>query len=188
MMRLTMAMVSMMAVAGCAGSVNGQVGGVSLSVADAIFAVLKDDAGKTTAALVILGDKPKLCDSLKANREPRSSTGLFLTMVRYNPDATDFLAPDTGEYTVVDTPQSSGGNFTEATFTRTDSNCTNTLSASASTGRSGLIKLTNIKGETNGSANATFDITFGAGDKVTGNFNASYCDISKIPAGQPNCE
>lgn len=185
MKRITMAFVSMLAMAGCAGSVNGQVGGVSLNVSDAIFAILKNDQGKSTGMLVIMADKPKLCDSLKANREPKQSTALFMTMSRVT--ETDSLAPDVGEYTVIDGIPSRAGNYSYASFSRTDANCTNTLSSSTSGAKSGLIKVTNLKGEANGSANATFDITFGSGDNVKGNFNATYCDISTLQ-NNPNCE
>lgn len=170
---------------GCAGSVNGTVGGVNLSVADAIFAVLKDDAGKSLAALVFLADKPKLCDSLKANREPKQATSLVLAMARYNANG-EVLAPDVAEYTVNNSP-TSGGDYATGYFARTDANCTNTLANDAATGKSGLVKVTNFKGDSTGSANGTFDITFGSGDKVSGNFNATYCDISKIQTN-PNCE
>jgi hypothetical protein len=173
-------------VSGCAGSVNGTVGGVNLSVADAIFAIIKDDAGKSIAAFLVMADKPKICDSLKANREPKTSTAMTITLFRFS--ATDYLAPDAMDYTVIDTNPTGAGSYASANFSRTDSNCTNTLADSASSGKSGLVKLTNLKGETNGTANGTFDITFGAGDKVTGNFNATYCDLSKLPQTTPNCE
>ncbi len=186
MKRITMALVSMLMMAGCAGSVNGQVGGVSLSVSDAIFGILKDNSGKSAGMFVIMADKPKICDSLKANREPKQSTSLFFSMLRYTENF-DTLAPDVGEYTVLDGNVSKGGNYASSAFVRTDANCTNTLSLATSGAKSGLIKLTNLKGETNGSANGTFDVTFGSGDKVTGNFNATYCDISTIQPN-PNCE
>jgi hypothetical protein len=171
---------------GCAGSVNGTVGGVNLSVADAIFAVLKDDAGKSIAALVVLADKPKICDNLKANREPNSATALSLTLFRFS--ATDYLAPDPADYTVVDTntnPPMGAGSYTSASFNRTDTTCKPSTEGS---GKSGLVKLTNLKAETNGVANGTFDITFSTGDKVTGNFNATYCDLAKLPQTMANCE
>jgi hypothetical protein len=175
----------MAGLSGCAGSVNGTVGGVQLSVADAIFGVFKDGSGKSTGAFVILADKPKICDGLRANRVPKSSTSLFFSLSRVT--QTDVLAPDVGDYTVIDGLPTAGGNFSYASFDRSDANCTNTLSGSASSGKSGLIKVTNFKGETNGTANGTFDVTFGAGDKVTGNFNATYCDITTIQQN-PNCE
>jgi hypothetical protein len=186
MMKRMMLAVATMAMVGCSGSMTGTVGGISLSVSDAIFAVLKDDAGKSIAAFVVMADKPKICDSLKANREPKTATALSLTVYRFS--ATDYLAPDVGDYTVVDVNPTSAGSYSSATFSHTDSNCTNTLAGSAASGKSGLVKLTSLKGETNGTASGTFDVTFGAGDKVTGNFNATYCDISKLPATTPNCE
>lgn len=179
-------LVPMVAMVGCSGSMSGTVGGISLSVSDAIFAVLKDDAGKSIAAFIVMADKPKICESLKANREPKTATALALTVYRFS--ATDYLAPDVGEYTVVDANPTSAGSYASANFSHTDSNCTNTLANSAANGKSGLVKLTSLKGETNGNASGTYDITFGAGDKVTGSFNASYCDISKLPATTPNCE
>jgi hypothetical protein len=156
-------------------------------VSDAIFAVLKDDAGKSTGLFVVMADQPKLCESFKANREPKKATSLTMIMSRVTDN--DVLAPDVGEYTAISFPSAptQAGNYSYAQFQRYDDNCTNTLSPSASDAKSGLIKITNLKGETNGVANATFDITFGAGDKITGNFNATYCDITKIQPN-PNCE
>lgn len=186
MMRKLIAAVSLVAMVGCSGSVNGTVGGVSLSVADAIFAVFKDDAGKTQGLLVVMADKPNICTALKANREPKSATSLSFSLFRVN-DSFEILAPDVGDYTVKEPPVTSAGSFAYANFARTDSNCTNTLSSSASTAKSGLVKLTALKAESNGTASGTIDMTIGAGDKITGNFNATFCDITKIQAN-PNCE
>ncbi|MFT3706646.1 MAG: hypothetical protein QM817_03170 [Archangium sp.] len=185
MKNLMIAVAVMAACSGCAGSVNGSVGGVNLSVADAIFAVLKDNQGKTTGAIIVLADKPKICESLRANREPKSSTSMFMSISRITD--TDALAPDVGEYTVIQGLPSGAGSFSYAGFSHGDSNCTNTLSSSASSGKSGLVKVTNFKGDSSGSANGTFDITFGAGDKITGNFNATFCDITSLQSN-PNCE
>ncbi len=188
-MRRLMMVVPVVAVMGCSGSMSGTVGGVSMNVADAIFAIIKDDSGKSVAALVVLADQPKICDSLKANRNPKSATSLVLTMFRVGPSpGFENLAPDVGDYTTIGDRPMGAGNYTYANFTHGDSNCTNTLSESASSGKSGLIKVTNIKGETNGAANGTYDITFGAGDTVKGSFNATYCDLSKLPTTTPNCQ
>lgn len=184
MNRLMMA-VAALAMVGCSGSVSGTVGGISLNVSDSIFAILKDNSGKQTGALVFLSDKPKLCESLKANRTAKSATGLLMAISRSNNDGA--IAPDVGDYTVIDQNPTSAGNFAFAGFSRTDANCENTIARDASQAKSGLIKVTTLKGEANGSANGTFDITFGGGDKVTGNFNASFCDISQLQLN-PNCE
>lgn len=184
MNRLMMA-VAALAMVGCSGSVNGTVGGISLNVSDSIFAILKDNSGKQTGALVFLSDKPRICESLKANRSAKSATGLLLAMSRSNNDGS--ISPDVGDYTVIDRNPTSAGNFAFASFSRTDSNCDPTLSNDASGAKSGIVKVTTLKGEANGNAVGTFDITFGGGDKVTGNFNASFCDISQVQPN-PNCE
>lgn len=184
-MRRLMLAIPMVMLVGCSGSMSGQVAGHNLSVADAIFAVLKDNSGKSTGLLVVMADKPKICDSLKANREPKQSTALFLSMSRVTD--TDTLAPDVGEYTVIEGFPTKAGNYAYSTFSRSDANCDNTVAPSARDAKSGLVKLTNLKAEANGAANATFDITFGSGDKVTGNFNATYCDVTNIQTN-PNCE
>lgn len=184
MKKLMTAAVLLAGLSGCPGSVNGTVGGVQLPVSDAIFAVLKDN-GKTVGAAVYLSDKPKLCDSLHANRETKQATSMLFLLSRTT--TSDVLAPDVGDYTVIEFGRAEAGNRTYSFFSRTDANCTNTISSTASGGKSGLVKLTNFKPETGGSANGTFDVTFGAGDKVTGNFNATFCDITEVPAN-PNCE
>ena len=185
-MRRLMMVVPMVAVMGCSGSMSGTVGGVSMNVADAIFAIFKDDSGKSVAAFVVLADQPKICETLKANRDPKSATSLSFALFRLGPN-NDFLAPDVGDYTAVERANGAGS-YASATFTHNDSNCTNTLSDTASGGKSGLVKLTNIKGETNGTANGTYDVTFGGGDTVKGSFNATYCDVTKLPSATPNCQ
>jgi hypothetical protein len=177
------AAVAMMTLAGCSGSMNGQVGGLSLNVADAAFAILRDDQGKATSAIVVMSDKPKICEAYKSNRVAKTSTSLAFTLFRFSD--TDYLSPDAAEYTTTDNTPTSAGSYAWAFFERTDSDCRASTDAR---GKSGLVKLTNIKGEANGSANATFDITFSTGDKVTGSFNATYCDITKLPTTTPNCE
>lgn len=185
MKRLMMLMVMAVSLVGCAGSVNGTVGGLSMSVADSIFAVLKDSSGKTQGLFVLMSDKPKVCDSLKANRQPKSLTSVSMVLFRTND--TDFLAPDVGDYTVSDGLAGlKAGSHASANFGHTDSNCTDTQSGTTGTGKSGLIKLSALKAETNGVASGTLDVTFGSGDKVTGSFNATFCDISSVST--LNCE
>ena len=49
------------------------------------------------------------------------------------------------------------------------------------------IELDRIRGEKGGNAVGNFDVTFGTGDRVTGNFNAEFCDIAVAPS-RPSCE
>ncbi len=179
------------AFSGCGGgSVTGTVSGISLAVQDSIFFVLKDDAGKTQAVSVIMADKPNLCDTLKANRMPKSATSLSFALlnVKVENGIATLLAPDVGGYTVTDSSVTQTGLFTSAGFDRTDANCTSSLASSATVGKSGLVKVTTLKAEANGSLAGTFDVSIGTqADKLTGSLNARFCDVTKIQ-DNPNCE
>lgn len=186
MARILVAALLAVGMVGCAGSVSGTVAGNNLAVADAVFAVLKSD-GKAQALLVALSDQPKICDSLKANREAKNSTTMTMAFLRSS--GLEVLAPDVGDYTVAETAFRAGdGNKASASFNRYDSTCEDTIASDKRGSKSGLIKVTNLKAEANGTANGTFDITFGSGDKVTGSFNATYCDIDVLATSNPNCE
>jgi len=185
MIRVLVAAVSMMVLVGCAGSADGKVAGHSLAVADAIFGTLKDTSGKNAGLLVVMADKPNLCDSLKANRRPKGATFVQFTLLRVS-DNNEYLAPDVAEFTVKEGLAVFGkGNNASVEFDRQDSSCATTIGGSAGAGKSGLIKLTNVKAETGGSANATFDVTFGDGS-LKGAFNATYCNLESLD--RPNCE
>lgn len=188
---LVAAMTVISAFSGCGGgSVNGNVSGISLNVLDSIFVVIKDDAGKTQGVTVLMGDKPNICDTLKANREPKSATTLVFSMfnAKFENGVGSYLAPDVGSYTVIDMPTSIGGQFTFAAFGRTDANCTASLTGAASQGKSGLVKVSQLTASAGGSLTGTFDVSIGTqADKLTGNINAKYCDASKIP-DKLNCE
>jgi hypothetical protein len=173
------------ALTGCPGSVSGTVSGISLGVADTLFYVEKDTAGKTIAFDVILADKGSVCTTLKANRLPKSSTSITLGLFRLAEDLT-FLAPDIGDFTVIDSTPTKAGNWAIASFSHLDANCTNTLSKSASSGKSGLVKVTGVNAANNGSIAGTFDVSFGS-DRVTGSFSGAYCDLASVP-NNPSCE
>lgn len=190
---MTGLLASVAVLTGCGGpgSVSGTVSGVSLAVQDAIFFIAKDDAGKSQAAVVLLADKPNLCDTFKANRKPKSVTGLmFLLMnVKVEGTAVTALAPDVADYAIVDfSTIKTSGHFGDGAFVKNDANCTDSLASTATGLKSGLVKLTSLKSEASGSAAGTFDVSVGTqADKLTGSFNASYCDLSKLPSN-PSCE
>lgn len=185
MARILVAALLAVGMVGCAGSADGKVAGHSLAVSDAIFGLLKDNSGKNIGLQVILADKPNLCDTAKANRRPKSATALSFLLVRIGD--TEVLAPDAVDYTVREGFDffTTKGNNAAVDFEREDSSCASTIGGSAGTGKSGLVKVTNVKAEAGGSANATFDVTFGDGS-LKGSFNATYCDLSAY--NNPNCE
>lgn len=188
MKRILVAVTAVAALSGCVGnSFNGTVLGNSLSVADAVFALLRDGTGKSQGLSVILSDKANICSTLKANRVPKAASGLGMTLFSVNA-AGELLAPDKGDYTVITATPTSAGKYTWGSFSKTDSNCTGILTDAQTEARSGIIKVTDFKAETGGTLTGTFDITFGGqGDKVTGTIAATYCDLTTLPQ-TPNCE
>jgi hypothetical protein len=188
MRKLALTLAAIMSAACSPGSFSGTIVGTPLSVQDVIFAVLKTEQGKSAGMFVLMSDKPNMCASLKANREPKNATAVMFQLLRISANA-EILAPEIGDYTVKPLVAGSGaGNYAYSVFAKTDANCTEALSATNVVGQSGIVKVTALKAEANGTAAGTFDITYGTqNDKVTGAFNASYCDITQI-AQSPNCE
>ncbi|MEW6432521.1 MAG: hypothetical protein AB1730_13545 [Myxococcota bacterium] len=187
MKRVSLGLVAVfLSACGGPGSMDGTVAGLNLSVKDAIFALIKDANGTTQGMYLVLADKPDLCATVKANRQPKSLTGVVFSMIRYT-DTGTVLAPEAGDYTVINMQPPRGGSYAGAFFTHTDANCTPTIAPTAATGSSGLVKLGSMKAEPGGFASGTFDVTFGTSDKVKGHFNASFCDVSTL-GNNPNCE
>ncbi len=184
------AALSVVSFLGCgAGSINGTVSGISLAVQDSIFFTAKSADGKTLGVITLMADKPNICDTLKANRQPKSATVLAFTLlnVKVENGRGTQLAPDVGSYTVVDT-YSQSGNYVSASFSRTDANCTASLTEAASSGRSGIVKITKLDSSPSGNLAGTFDVSIGTqADKLTGTINARYCDITAIK-DNPSCE
>lgn len=174
---------------GCGGSgVNGTVVGSTLSVKDTIFALLKNDDGKSVGLLIAMSDQSGNCDKLKANRDPKNATTMLFVLVNRS-DSAEPLAPDATDYTIKESVAGTDkGHLGEAYFAKTDANCTNTLQEKNTKGQSGLVKISKLDGSANGAANGTFDITMGTQlDKLTGSFSATYCDITKLQ-DDPSCE
>jgi len=183
---LGLAVAAVLSACGGPGNMSGTVGGIQLNVKDSAFLIVKNQQGESVGMFLAMVDKPDICATLKANRNPKELTGVLFSMVRYTDQGTT-LAPDVGDYTVISATPPRGGNYAGAFFTHTDTNCTSTISNTAAQGSSGLVKLTSMKAEANGYASGTFDVTFGASDKVTGSFNAKFCELTSLPVN-PNCE
>lgn len=188
MKRVTLGLVAAVFLSACGGPgyMDGTVAGLNLSVKDAIFALIKDTSGTTQGMYLIMADKPDLCATIKANRQPKSLSGVIFSMIRYT-DTGTVLAPEVGDYTVINSTPPRGGSYAGAFFGHTDANCTSTIAQAAATGSSGLVKLTSMKAEAGGSASGTFDVTFGTSDKVKGGFNAAFCDVTSL-GNNPSCE
>jgi hypothetical protein len=179
MSRITLTLIAALAASSCGGPghMDGTVAGANLTVRDAIFSLVRGSSGDLQGVFLFMGDKPDLCAALKANRQPKSLTGLSLSLVRYS-DMAAVLSPDSGEYTIITSAPPRGGRYASAMFSRSDVNCTPTIAPASGGVTSGLVKVESLKAEPGGSAVGTFDLTFGGGDKATGSFNATFCDAT----------
>ncbi len=184
---LVIACSSLLVACGSPGDFKGKVDDRELSVEDAVFLPLKDDAGKTLGVMLYMVDQPDICSTLKANRDPKNTTVFSALLVRSNGE--QVLAPEEGDYTVTNNFLNVGsGNHALAIFGKNDANCDNAVSGDRGIGRSGIINVKELALGSDGAMSGTFDITFGSqGDKVSGSFNAAYCDVN-MESFNPNCE
>ncbi len=190
-MRTTLLAVTALTLSACAGnSFDGKVAGETLAIKSAVFLQNHDSSGKPTSASIYFADVDGSCDYVKANRQPKNGTyvGFFL----FNRDSNgNEIAAGVGDYTVIDLISLNGltqkGDFASSNFVKDDASCNNVLSGSSSTAKSGLLKVSSFKAETGGGISGSFDITYGdQADKVSGSFNADYCDANFTTS--PNCE
>lgn len=171
----------------CSGSFTGKVAGKELQVQDALFFPYRYN-NQTVGATFILADKANVCTSLKANRVPKNSAFIAVTLFRVTSSGA-LVPPDVGDYTMTTSLNPGTGNFGYGQFNSLDTNCNNTVPDTANYASSGLVKVGGYKPDANGSMSGTFDITWGSqNDKTNGSYNAIYCDLANNFPESPNCE
>ena len=183
---------SLLLAMGCGGpgSFNGEVSGHKLVVNDAVFAPFKDHVG-IIGVYLVMSDGEELCTDLKANRVRRNTTAAGFNIFRTHESGSGtFLSPDKRTYTVVDILDRSPppAAYTYCGFRKIDENCNYVLPDSSALGQSGTVDVESIAFENDGWMTGEFDVIFGTqNDRVTGSFNASYCDAT-LTLTTPNCE
>ncbi|MBX7097718.1 MAG: hypothetical protein K1X89_08400 [Myxococcaceae bacterium] len=188
--RIALTSLAFLAACGPGNSLSGTVAGTGFTIKEAIIGPVKSSSKgsglTTTAAGLILSDTAGWCDALKANRMKKNTRSMVILLTN-RPDQSTQLAPAAGDFTV--TQQSSAlGNLASAQVLDLDGTCTRSSDPDARLATSGLVKLTQLKLEANGTASGELDLTFGPQkDKVTGTFNATYCEFPPT-AGSPSCE
>lgn len=185
-MRLTFTAAALTLVAcGPGGTFTGKVAGFELPVKDAIL--VKYTLGESAIAGVVLTDVPNACATLTSKRNPKNGTSVLMLAGVLGTDLKASL-PAAGDYSVttgIPTP----GKLASALFIKSDATCMNQVAGAQNTAKSGLVKLSAIKVEAGGSAQGSFDLTFGEqNDKTSGSFNAAYCDVNVAQLGTFNCE
>ncbi len=151
-------------------SVNGAIGGQSMTARDAISNVLQVGGGNSAAGILIT-NVANTCAMLSANRQPRNVQAIIILMG--NQSAGGVTAPtSTGPYTVypLSGPPPATGNVAFVAYGASDASCKGVASYD---GASGNVTLTRV--DSSGYA-GTFDVTFsGAGGRITGSFTSSTC-------------
>jgi hypothetical protein len=162
------------ALVGCGpgNSVHGSVGGNSLAAVDAI-SLTYPVTSTETGAVVLVSDKGNLCQTLKAGHQPASWTLLELIVIKLD-TATSTASLTPGTYAYVGQP-TQPGSYSAGAFMKSDATCKATSSTTTTT--AGTVTLTTANLAPSGRLTGSFDLTLGA-DKITGSFDAPFCDVS----------
>jgi hypothetical protein len=162
---------------GSTTSVNGSVGGFSLSPVSS-FAVATTGScplGSFAFALIGISDYAASCSAIQSQVSKAGSTSLTLAVIRAGSRAQQPIVP--GAYNVSATPTVDlNGNFliAQASFEKLDSNCRSQLAPNLSDAQSGTIVITSIGDSVSG----TFDLTFPNSNRLSGTFNSLLCSVS----------
>jgi hypothetical protein len=172
-----------------ANTVNGSVGGQSMSAKEAVSSVLPltDSAGNPlgSMAVVLITNATGTCSMLGANQRPKNGESLALTFGGLtNAGVTVPTAP--GSYPVYNTqsnPPTSAGNVAFVSFKAMDGTCTPTVNQEAVSGT------LNIKKVDSSGYSGDFDLVFsGSTSHVTGSFISADCPaISSSHTTAPAC-
>ena len=151
------------------GSISGTVGGLPLSVKDAVFSL------DSNAVTVVVADRENICALLGGTTLPGTTTALFLSMANFVPPAS--VNPHvTGDYAYFDLGGMSlpgtAGRYWYGGFETVTASCTQ---ATVSLATAGTVTVTQT-GSTAGThlkANLT-GLKFGS-DTLNGSIEATYC-------------
>jgi hypothetical protein len=178
MMKKLFSVAAVMAVlVGCGGtSVSGTVKGAQLSAQDAVFDVINSSSGGGQTFVLYIGDSPKLCEKIKANQTVKNSTS-FVVVAGNVDNSGNTTALSSGDFTVYPFSEADAtGKVAFTVFDKYDGTCRSTMGTTTPTGTGGKVTLNSFSAKEGGTASGTFEVFFGA-DKVTGNFNATYCSF-----------
>ena len=159
---------------GSAGELEGTVAGEKLSVSSGLFVVLRDASQNPVDTLAVLSSRSDVCADVKANRALPGTTQVVFTLDHRDPTTGVPVGLDLGDYTA----GPASDRELSAQFEKLDSSCANALDASATAVTQGTFTVRSVFADPGGSLSASFDLTFGGQDHVTGNLDVSYCDAT----------
>jgi hypothetical protein len=155
---------------GSSASVNGTIGGQSMTAREAISNVVQFGAGNS-ASEILITNVTNICAMVSANQEPRNAQAILMLVGNWNGGVAS-AATATGVYPVQTFAdiQSASGPVALVTYGANDASCN---SLPGYDGVSGSVTLTRIDSS---GYSGTFDVTFeSTGGHVTGSFSTTAC-------------
>ena len=165
---------------GGGGNSLGSVGGNSLTVNEAIFAVDQD------VLILLAGDRTGICDIYGGSSTPSGKYVLLATTFINTNDGQNTAPVVAGDYTVVSGP---GSISTAGKYNITSFNVANGCTVSSSTdATSGTFTIQQVGTNTSGSHTTgnLNNMKFGA-DTLNGAVNATYCAALLTNSSPPTC-
>jgi hypothetical protein len=157
-------------------SVNGTIGGQSMSAKDAISGVLALQSNGSVG-VVLITTIANTCSEFSGGHGPKSAQAIVIALANVG---TSSLSPaqTPGDYTIYDANATNPGpNLAAVAYETTDATCNQTTSLQASSG-----KVTLTRADSKGYA-GTFDVTFpNGGGHVTGEFDTANCSSIAAPS------
>jgi hypothetical protein len=154
---------------GNSATVNGSVGGVSISAMDqfAITTQPTDSAGGS--AIIVIGSLPGVCAAAVRNEQPKNLTALTMLAFVQGAESRLSVAPTApGTFEVPKGTPAKDAKAAGAFLIVTDEQCESKTPTVASDGK---IELTHVG---DGSYTGTYDFTFGS-EHLTGSFDVPNC-------------
>ena len=168
---------------GPSASVQGTAAGQTVTVNDDIGLVGTMSAGGAhqSYAGVLLTNKAGTCGIIQSNTNPASVSALSLLVAISSAGTPPAVGP--GTYAINDgtaQPPDANGNVTVAgaAFVVNDASCVKVTDEKAS---AGTITISSV---TSGMVTGHFDVTFPAGDHLTGDFSSPVCSVDLAAVAQ----
>lgn len=196
---LLMACLALSAAAcGGGGSMNGKVDGHSLAVGDTLFAIGPSLYSNTVQALwIIMSSTGNTCDDIAANKTHKNMSELALTVFMVPPSGGTPSPPSPAAYpaqsvesiTTLDAPAASTP-VAWAAFSMTDGTCQQVYQGAAGSkvgATGGTVDVKSFNAVSGGVATGTYKLVMGSqGDKISGDFAATYCPALSSLLTTPN--
>lgn len=174
------------------GTVDGSIQGRKLDFSHGIIFTTGNQPGRPgNSATILLSNRSDLCDSMKSHIIPKNLDKLDFNIV-HSDEQRNAVPLTTGEYIVATGSQAhEAPRLVGATASRSDGECVPVLDYKESQAVSGSVTLdaVDVDVATAGGAQGSYELFFGSKkEKLSGTFNAIFCEDATRPASGPKLE